>query len=278
MMEKTSPMMKLFDKQLYQAKSALNSLNKNFKSKKALDLSENLIFLNIYLDLLNRVHFHEERLQFQLFEPFKPIHKALKRIRSFKLIQAAFEQESTAHHTAYNTYKKSLTAERKELYKEAYEVIFATPLDMWESLYASIYNYERNIGPLQVDTATLQLVNEEIDFFQFRGKNSQMDSQSLKELMEGIRIITAVENLRIALGMNTIFTDVVHEKLAGLREALNRWHQTHLFGQHLQFFLGENVDVGPKYIDLAKRTKANKQRLTKEVASLYHDLFSKLTS
>lgn len=278
MMEKTSPLMKLFDKQLYQAKSALNSLNKNFKSKKALDLNESLIFLNIYLDLINRIHFQEERLQFQLFEPFKPIHKALKRIRNFKLIQTAFEQESTAHQTAYNTYKKSLTAERKELYKEVYEVIFATPLDMWESLYSSIYNYGRNIGPLQIDTATLQLVNEEIDFFQFKGKSSQMDSQSLKELMEGIKIITAVENLRIAVGMNTIFTDAVHEKLAGLREMLNRWHQTHLFGQHLQFFLGENVNVGPKYVELAKRIKTNKQRLTKEVASLYHDLFSKLTA
>lgn len=270
--------MKLFDKQLRQAKSALNSLNKNFKSKKALDLNENLIFLNIYLDLINRIHFHEERLQFQLFEPFKPIHKALKRIGNFKLIQAAFEQESITRQTGYNTYKKSLTAERKELYKEVYEVTFATPLDMWDSLYASIYNYGRNIGPLQIDTATLQLVNEEIDFFQFKGKSSQMDGQSLKELMEGIRIITVVENLRIAVGLNTIFTDGVHEKLAGLREVLNRWHRTHLFGQHLQFFLGENVDVGPKYIELAKRTRANKQRLTKEVASLYHNLFSKLTS
>ena len=277
MIEKVSPLMELFDRKFYQAKSAFNFLNKNFKSTKALELNDNLIFLNIYLDLLNRIHFDEERLQFQLFEPFKPIHKALKRIQHFKLVQAALEQESSTHDTSYNTYKKFLAGEKKELYKEVYEILFTTPLDIWESLYASIGNYGRNNGPLQIDTATLQLVNEEIDFFQ-KDKNSQMDSQSIKYLMDGIRVITVVENVRIAVGMNTIFTDPVHEKLKGLRLALNRWRQTHLFGQHLQFFLGENIDVGPKYIDLAKRVKNNKQRLTKEIASLYHDLFSKLTA
>ena len=269
--------MELFDRQYHQAKSAFNFLNKNFKSKKALELNDSLIFLNIYLDLLNRIHFHEERLQFQLFEPFKPIHKALKRIQHFKLVQTALEQESSAHHTPYNTYKKFLTGEKKELYKEVYETLFTTPLGMWESLYASIYDYGRNNRPLQIDTATLQLVNEEIEFFQFKSKNSQMDSQSIKDLMDGIRVITVVENVRIAVGMNTIFRDTVHEKLKGLRQALNSWHRTHLFGQHLQFFLGENADVGQKYIDLAKRIKNKKQRLTKEVASLYHDLVSKLT-
>ena len=277
MIEKVSPLMELFDRKFYQGKSAFNSLNKNFKSKKALELNDNLTFLNIYLDLLNRIHFHEERLQFQLFEPFKPIHKALKRIQHFKLVQVALEQESSTHDTSYNTYKKFLIGEKKELYTEVYEILFTTPLDIWESLYASIGNYGRNNEPLQIDTASLQLVNEEIDFFQFKDKSSQIDSQSLKELMDGIKVIIAVENVRLAVGMNTIFTDTVHKKLKRLRLVLNRWHQTHLFGQHLQYFLGENVDVGPKYIDLAKRVKDNKQRLTKEIASPYHHLFSKLT-
>src|SRR5690554_1260985 len=162
MIEKVSPLMELFDKKFYQGKSTFNILNKNFRTKKALELNDNLIFLNIYLDLLNRIHFREERLQFQLFEPFRPIHKALKRIQHYKLVQVALEHESSTHQTSYNTYKKFLIGEKKALYAEVYETLFTAPLDIWESLYGSMSDYVRDNDPLQIDTASLQLVNEEI--------------------------------------------------------------------------------------------------------------------
>src|SRR5690606_15742335 len=248
MLEKLPPMFHLFDQQYNEAISSFNALGKNFKSRKALDLEDRLIFLNIYLQLLNKIHFKEERLKYNSFDPFKMICKSLKRIHHYKLAIAAFEEEKNSRGNSYNTYENFLITEKKELYKKAYDGLVSAPLDIWEELYATSYHYSKAITPLMISTATTQLTNEEIEYISVVDKDL-LDSQSIRDLMEGLRIIHAVENINVSLGLNPFFVPNIHLEMKKLSQLVIKWHQTHLFAQHLNFFLGESDQVGTKYLD-----------------------------
>ena len=273
---KVSPLFHLFDQQYNEAKSCLGVLSKSFKSKKALELEEKLIFLNIYLHLLSKIHFTEENLRFEPFDPFKMIGKALRRIRYYKLAIITYEAEKASSGLSYNTYDKFLTTEKNELYKEVYDIIITAPLDAWEPLYATAHHYSQNIKPMMMDTSAAKLINEEIEYLNYQEKDTR-DSQSIKEIMEGLQTITAVENIKIAVGFNSMFTEDIHVEMKKLSQVMNKWFQNHLFGQHLNYFLGEKEIVGTKYLELAKRIKTKKLRLTEEVVSLSQNLFVKWT-
>lgn len=274
MLEKGSPLFHLFESQFNEARSFFNVLGKNFKSKKAIELEEKLIFLNIYLHILNKIHFREERLKFESFEPFKPICKALKRIHHFKLAVAAFEEVKGAQ--SFSTYEGFLMAEKKALYKEVYEVMISSPLDIWESLYAAAYRFSKKIQPLMVNTATTQLISEELEYLNFKEKD-RLDSAALRDIMEALQVITVGENIKIAVGLNPLFTADIHQEMKELSQLLVQWHQTHLFAQHLNYFLSENEQVGSKYLEMAKKVRSKKQRLSAEADSLGKSLLIKLT-
>ncbi|MEX2591814.1 MAG: hypothetical protein WD426_03505 [Anditalea sp.] len=274
---KGAPLFSLFERQFNEAKISFNSLGKSLKSKKALELEGKLIFLNIYLNLLSKVHFKEEKLKFELFGPFKTICKGLKRIHHFKMVSDAFYIEKSRMDMEYNSYEKYLIAEKKELYKEVYEgLLFSSP-DIWEPLYTGADHYSKEIQPLMINTATTQLINEEIEYCGSNG-DSHLDSQAIKEILEGLRIIIAVENITIAIGLNPLFTGAIHGEIKELCQVLNKWHQNHLFAQYLSSFLSEKDQAGTKYLELVKNIKSNKQRLTKEVAGHCKYTFAKLLS
>jgi len=275
MREKLPPVFHVCNQHYKEARNSFNALGKNFKSRKALELEDRLILLNVYLQLLSKIHFKEQRLKFESFDPFKTICKSLKRIHHYKLAMTAFEGEKRSMGNSYNTYENFLAAEKKELYKKAYEGLVSAPLDIWEELYTTSYHYSKGVTPLMVNTATTQLINEEIEDISVVDADL-LDSQSIRDLMEGLRTIHAVENINISLGLNPYFISNIHLEMKELSQLVIKWHQTHLFAQHLNFFLGENDQVGTKYLDLAKRTKVKKQRLTKELANLCMQFFSKL--
>lgn len=274
MLGKGSPLFHLFESQFKEARSLFNVLGKSFKSKKAIELEEKLIFLNIYLQVLNKIHFKEERLKFEPFEPFKPICKAIKRIHHFKLALGAFDEVKGTQ--SFASYEAFLAAEKKALYKEVYEVMISSPLDIWESLYATAYRYSKKIQPLMINTATTQLINEELEYINYKEK-VRLDSEALKDIMEALQVITVGENMKIAIGLNPLFTSDIHEEMKSLSHLLVQWHQTHLFAQYLNYFLSENEQVGSKYLELAKKVKSKKQRLSVGADSLCKNLLSKLT-
>jgi hypothetical protein len=276
MSDKVSPLFHLFDQQYNEAKASLCLLSKSFKSKKAQELEEKLIFLNIYLHLLSKIHFTEENLRFEPFDPFKRIGKALKRIRYYKLAVATYDAEKGSTGLTYNTYDKFLATEKKELYREVYDIIVTAPLDVWEPLYATAHQYSQNIKPLMIDTSATKLINEEIEYLNYQEKDNP-DSQSIKEIMEGLQTITAVENIKIAVGFNSMFTEDIHGEMKKLSQVMTQWFQNHLFCQHLNYFFGEKEIVGTKYLELAKSIKTKKLKLTEEVASLSQKLFVKWT-
>lgn len=276
MSDKVSPLFHLFDQKFKEAKTSWDLLSKNFKSRKALELEEKLIFLNIYLQLLSKIHFQEESLKFDPFDPFKNIYKALKRIHHYKLAITAYETERANKKIIYNTYEKFLAIEKRELYKEVYEEIISAPFEAWEPLYATAHHYSRNIKPLMIDTSAIKLINEEIEYLNYKEKD-HWDNQSIKDIMDGLQVITVVENIKIAVGFNSLFIEEIHLEMKKLCQLLNVWFQNHLFAQHLNFFLSENEMGGAKYLELAKSIKHNKIRLTEEVASLSKNLFQKWT-
>ena len=273
MFEKVSPLFQLFEKQYIGAQALLNSLGKNFRSKKALELEEKLIFINVYLHLLNKIHFNEERLKFESFSGFKSICKSLKRIHHYKLAIAAFEEEKGK--SVYATYEAFLNAEKKALYKDVYELIISRPQDIWEPLYSTAYDYSRRITPLMLDTAAGQLINEELEYINVEGKDS-LDAQAMRDIMEALQVVTVVENIKIAVGLNPVYTDDIHQEMRTLMRVLAKSNQNYLFAQHLNYFLSDNEQVGNKYLDLAKRMRTKKKRLALEVTSLCNDLLSKL--
>lgn len=274
MNEKVSPLFQLFEKQYAESRIIINSLDKNFRTKKALEMEEKLIFLNIYLHLLNKIHFQEERLKFEAFEPFVQLRKSLKRVHHYGLVTSASEEEKGTER--YLLYETLLLTEKKILYKKVYETVLSSKgSDIWDAMYASAYDYSKAIRPLMIETATRQLINEELENITFDGKET-LDSQGIREVMEGLQVITAVENIKVALGLDTVFTPGIHAEMKVLLQALVKWHQNYLFVQHFNYFLSENEEVGQKYLELARRIKDKKKRLTTEVAGLCNELLVKL--
>ena len=273
MFEKVSPLFQLFEKQYNEARSLLHALGKNFRSKKALELEEKLVFINVYLHILNKIHFQEERLKFESFSGFRAIDRSLKRIHHYKLVMTAFEEEKAK--VSYASYANFLLGEKKSLYKEVYELIVSRPLDIWEKLYVAAYDYSRGVKPLMIDTAARQLINEELEYIN-PVDTEIFDSQAMRELMDGLQVITVVENINLAVGLNPVYTSNIHKEMRGLLKSLTTWNKTYLFAQHLNHFLSDNEQVGNKYLDLAKRMRKKKKRLALDVASLWDSLYPKL--
>ena len=275
MQGKISPIFRLFQIQFEEAKSAFSSLGKQFKGKKAIELEQKLIFLEIYIDLLSRIYFKEDKLKFQLFSPFKDLFKGLKKVKHIKMVLDQVTIHSIDHNTTFNSYIKSLESEKKKLYAEVYDLIVSTPFQVWEKLYEEAHQYSKGLKPLMINTATTQIINEELEFFNLEHR-TKLDSKALKDIYEGLRIIIALENLRIESGFNSIFVNEVHGHMGGLRQSLLEWYQNHLFVQHLSFYLTDKENISKKYLDLLSKLKTNKITSTQKVIDKCRFLFDRI--
>lgn len=272
---KVSPIFTLFQQQFEAAKSAFDSLSKQYRGKKALELENKLIFLEIYIDLLSKIHFEEEQLKFRLFSPFKKIFKGLKKTKHIKMIMAQTEALKLKDNPAFSTYLKSLETEKNNLYNEVYDLIISSPLKIWETIYVDAHNYSKGIKPLMINTATTQIINEELSFFQV-DNNGKLDSKVLKDIYEGIRVITALENLRIESGFNPIFVQEVHDYMSDLQKTMLKWYENHLFIQHLVAFLTDKEDVSKKYLDLLSSLQTNRKTQIKQIENQCGALFERI--
>ncbi|WP_194976463.1 hypothetical protein [Aquiflexum lacus] len=275
MQGKISPIFRHFHIQFEEAKSAFSSLGKQFKGKKAIELEQKLIFLEIYIDLISRIYFKEENLKFQLFSPFKDLFKGLKKVKHIKMVLDQVRLHNIDQNMAFNTYIKSLESDKKKLYAEVYDLIVSTPFQIWDKLYEEAYEYSKGLKPLMINTATTQIINEELEFFNLEHKN-KMDSKALKDIYEGLRVIIALENLRIESGFNSIFVEEVHGHMGGLRQSLLDWYQNHLFIQHLSFYLTDKENIAKKYLDLLSRLQTNKKSHTHKVVEKCRYLFDRI--
>ena len=275
MIGKLSPVFGLFAQQYEDAKEAFLALGKKYRGKKAIELEQKLIFLEIYTDLLSRIYFEEEKLQFKLFSPFKKIFKGLKKTKHLKSIMRQLDELEGKNTMKFSSYRKSLEAEKAKLYAEVYDLIVGTPLKVWEHLYEEVHHYSKGLKPLMINTSTTQIINEELEFFNTENK-SKLTSSALKDIYEGLRVITALENLRIESGFNSIFVQEVHDRMADLQRSLNDWYQNHLFLQHLTGYLADREEISKKHLELLSQLQSNKKTYTQKVESQCKQLFERI--
>lgn len=266
MLERKAAALHLFEQQLDTGKTLFGELAKKIRSKKAILLEEKLFFYQLFLELIGKIHFEEKKLSLKLFSPFDQLYRHLKLVHHVRLITDAYESSSTNLNEVFPDYKADLDDDKKRVYAELFDTILSARLNIWEDLYLSVYPFIRQLTPLQVNTASTQLINEEIDFSHVDAKN-ELDPIAIKDIYEGLNKIMATENIRTTMGLNPVFTENAHKKIYQLSLHLYDWYQNHLFLQHFSHFLRDKELVDKKSISLLKTIKKNHKKLTTEVAN-----------
>jgi hypothetical protein len=103
-----------------------------------------------------------------------------------------------------------------------------------------------------------------------------LDTKALKDIYEGIRVIIALENLRIESGFNSIFVKEVHDRMSELQKDLLVWYENQLFLLHLTGFLTDKENISKKYIDLLASLNQNKKSRTAKVEAKCRELFDRI--
>jgi hypothetical protein len=191
------------------------------------------------------------------------------------MIMNQVEAVKLKDNVVFNSYTKALENEKSKLYTEVYDLIVSTPLRIWEDLYQEALQYSKGLKPLMINTATTQIINEELEFFNVEN-NQKLETKALKDIYEGIRIITALENMRIESGFNPIFVQEVHDRMSELQKSMLSWYENHLFIQHLIGYLTDKPDISKKYLDLLSSLQINKRTLTKLVEKRSKELFQRI--
>ena len=275
MQAKISPVFQLFESQHQEAKALFLVLGKQIKSKKAIELLGKMDFLELYADLMAKVHFQVEGLNFDIFKDFKEMKKILRKIHHFKLAEKSLNDRELKLGIKYNGYRIHLDKYKKQLYTEAFDLMVGSTLKSWDDFHQKAQTASKGIKPLTINTAVNQIIQEELEFFQLDKKGS-MDSKALKDTFEGLRTIIMLENLLIYLGFNPIFIDSIHEEIAALKDNLKPWYSNQLSLQSLTHFLRDKPEAGKKYLDWLKELKEQKTSLASQAEKQAHQLFDKI--
>jgi len=275
MQAKVSPVFQLFELQHQEAKVLFLGLGKHIKSKKAIELLGKMDFLELYADLMAKVHFEIEGLNFNIFSDFKEMKRSLHKIHHFKLAEKSLNDREQKLSIKYNGYRIHLDKHKKKLYTDAFDLIVGSTLKSWDDFYDKAMNASKDIKPLAIHTAVNQIIQEELEFFHEDHKAS-MGSKALKDTFEGLRSIIMLENTLIHLGFNTIFVSGIHEEIQVLKENLKPWYSTQLSIQSLTHFLGAKETASKKYLDWLKELKEQKIALSSQAEKQAHQLFDKI--
>ncbi|MEP0712046.1 hypothetical protein [Algoriphagus sp.] len=275
MQAKVSPVFQLLESQLQEAKVIFLTLGKQIKSKKAIELLGKMEFLELYADLMAKVHFEIEGLNFNIFKDFKDLKRSLRKIHHFKLAEKSLNDREEKLGIKFNGYRIHLDKYKKQLYNEAFDLIVGSTLKSWDDFHDKAMKASRGIKPLGIHTAVNQLIQEELDFFQL-DKKGTMDSKALKDTFDGLRTIIMLENLLIHLGFNSIFIPAIHQEIAALKDNLKPWYSNQLSLQSLTHFLRDKPDAGKKYLEWLKELKDQKTRLSSQAETQAHQLFDKI--
>jgi hypothetical protein len=264
-----------FEMHLEEGKSLFEDLTRKIRSKKAINLESKLFFFQVYLELLGKIHFKEKTLRLTHFNPFDLIFRSLKRIHHIKLIEQKLTdlQSTTGEH--YPAYGHEIGQQKKSIYTDVFDTLVAAPLKIWEDLYVTVFSYSKGLTPLQLNTASTQIINEETEFAKFDLLQGSTPT-ALKNVYETLQKITQLETLRQQGRLNPVFTDLVHEKIRILTESNYAWYQNHLFFQHFIHFLSDTQYMEKKHLLLAKQVKKEHKTLTAQALKLSTELFTNI--
>lgn len=272
-----SPVFQLFHNQHVEAKELFLSLGKQIKSKKAVELSAKMDFLELYAELMAKVHFEVQGLNFDIYAGFSPLQKILHKVHHFKLAEKSLDEREQKLEIKYNSYRAQMDKFKKSLYNQAFDLIVGSTLKSWDEFHEKALKASAGLKPLTINTAINQIIQDELEYFQLN-KRGKMDSKSLKDTFDGLRTIIMLENMLIHLGFNPIFVASIHQEIEALKDHLNPWYSNQLSLQSLTHFLSDKPDAGKKYLDWLKELKQNKTRLSEEAGLRAQTLFGKILS
>lgn len=275
MQAKISPVYQIFEQQHQEAKTLFLALGKQVKSKKAIELLTKMEFLELYTDLMAKIHFENENLGMDLFSPFKPLKKSLRKTHHFKLVERNLKAREEKTSLKYDSYREYLEVQKRKIQKEAFDLVVGSTLKTWDDFQQKSFQSSKRIKPLMINTAINQLVQEELEFLH-RDLKAPLESRAFRDLFESLRKIIMLENLLIQLGFNPIFVSQIHEEIALLKENLKPWYSNHLSFQALSGFLAEKDEISKKYMDWIKELKEEKKSLSSEIEKQAFELLRKV--
>jgi len=272
-----SPVFQLFSHQHQQAKTLFLELGKEIKSSKAIALLEQLEFLELYSELLEKIHFEQKHLGYSLFFPLKTLKKSLKKIHHLKLVEIGLKQREKTLSISFESFKSYLNDQKRGMQKEAFDLMVGSSLKMWEEYLEKAHEASKVIKPLVLTTSIHQLVQEELSFL-VKEVSAPISTQGYRDLFEGLRKVIILENLLVHLVLNPIYLPQVHEELEQLKNGLKPWYANHLNLQSLTHFIGQQEAVSKKYLDWVKELTEEKKMLTSSLEKQALSLLRKLGS
>jgi hypothetical protein len=277
MQVKTSPVFQIFLQQHQEAKTLFLDLGKEIKSKKAIQLLGHMEFLELYSELLSKIHFEDKELGQPLFPPLKKLKKSLKKIQHLKLVEKNLKTKESVSGIKFESFRTYLSTQKRIMQKETFDLVVGSSLKIWEELLDRAHQASKGIKPLTISTAIHQLVQEELELATNDVK-SPMSTQSFRDLFESFRKVIMLENILLHLGFNSIFIPLIHQELQSVKNGLKPWYANHLTFQTMTHFLSEKEEVSKKYLDWAKELKEEKKNLSTEIEKQAVELVRKVVS
>ena len=276
MQAKISPVFLIFERQHHEAKTLFLALGKQIKSKKAIELLSKLEFMELFADMLAKIHFEKENYGKSLFSPFKNLKRSLRIIQHLKLVEKTTLDRVSTLDVQLASFSEYLSAQKRKGQKEAFELVTGSTLKIWDDFLENTHQSSKGIKPLMIRTAINQLVEEELEFLQ-KDLKIPFSTQTFPELFESLRKIIMLENLLVHLGFNPIFVPQIHQEIQQLKENLKPWYSNHLALQALAAFLSQKENPSKKYLDWAKDLKTEKKSLSSQIERQAVDLLQKIT-
>jgi hypothetical protein len=265
-----------FESQLDAAKTQFLELAKKIRSKRVVPLEKQLYSCKLFITLLTKIHFDEKRLMAKLFEPYEPLLKQLKKARHIKLIEVTFAEYDYVLNGKFKEYHQSLIDDKKQVYAQLFDLVVSWPLSRWEELYQNVAEKSHSLTPLQVNTATHQIITEELDGVVLAAGQA-LDATRVQEIYEGLSIILDAEKFRVGTGLNPVFTPSVHGQMRQLFSQFQQWYRNQLLLQHLAHFLGEKVEVPENYSKLVKGISKNHKAHIQKLGKNWGDLIQRMS-
>ncbi len=276
MQAKISPVYLIFEQQHHEAKALFLALGKQIKSKKAVELLAKMEFMELFVDMLAKIHFEKENFGKSLFSPFKSLKRSLRLIQHLKLVEKTILSRVDSQGIQLESFSDYLSSQKRKGQKEAFELVIGSTLKTWDDFLEKTHQSSKGIKPLMIRTAINQLVEEELEYLQ-KDLKIPFSTQAFPELFESLRKIIMLENLLVHLGFNPIFVSLIHQEIQQLKENLKPWYSNHLTLQALAAFLAQKENPSKKYLDWAKDLKAEKKSLSTQIERQAIDLLQKIT-
>jgi hypothetical protein len=275
MQVKASPVFQIFFQHHQEAKSLFLELGKEIKTKKALELFNQLEFLELYSDLISKIHFENKSLPQPIFAPLKRLKKSLKKLQYLKLVDKNLKNKELNTGQKFESFKEYLASQKRQIQEDAFDLVLGSSLKTWDELLEASRKWSKGINPLMISTAVHQLVQEELELVNKEVK-PPISTQAFRDLFESLRRVIMLENLLIHLGFNSIFLPQIHEEIQLVKNNLKPWYTNHLTFQTISHFLSEKEEISKKYLDWVKELKEEKKTISLTVEIQAVQLLSKI--